>query len=67
MVCHSLLLRHFSNCISSYALMELKYLGNNFTRWNARIEEDCIFKSLDRVFVNHEFMGLLHLMKYIIL
>ncbi|KAF3662671.1 plasmodesmata callose-binding protein 3 [Capsicum annuum] len=30
--------------------------GSTFTWWNGRIEEDCIFKRLDRVFGNTEFM-----------
>ncbi|XP_049356312.1 uncharacterized protein LOC125820932 [Solanum verrucosum] len=36
---------------------ELKFTGSCYTWWNGRIEEDCIFKRLDRVFGNNEFMN----------
>ncbi|KAK4710274.1 hypothetical protein R3W88_004787 [Solanum pinnatisectum] len=49
----------FAQCINNCGLIELKYSGSNFTWWNGRIEEHCIFKRLDRVMGNQEFMDLL--------
>ncbi|KAK6773704.1 hypothetical protein RDI58_028942 [Solanum bulbocastanum] len=40
----------FIQCINTCALNELKFIGSCYTWWNGRIEEDCIFKRLDRVF-----------------
>lgn len=41
----------FANCLSCCALVELKIVGNQFTWWNGRVEDDCIFERLDRVLV----------------
>ncbi|KAH0700803.1 hypothetical protein KY290_015692 [Solanum tuberosum] len=40
----------FIQCVNSCALTELRYMGSTYIWWNGRIEEDCIFKRLDRVF-----------------
>lgn len=49
----------FTNCIAKCALLELKFTGSTYTWWNGRIEEECIFKRLDRVLVNQEFLDVL--------
>ncbi|WMV47208.1 hypothetical protein MTR67_040593, partial [Solanum verrucosum] len=49
----------FSQCISSCALNELNFTGSSYTWWNRRIEVECIFKRLYKVFGNDEFMNLL--------
>lgn len=49
----------FMSCISKCALNKLKFIGSNYTWWNGRIEEEYIFKRLDRVFGNSEFVQLL--------
>ncbi|KAH0650293.1 hypothetical protein KY284_030205 [Solanum tuberosum] len=49
----------FSQCINNCALIEMKYVGSKFTWWNGRIEGECIFKRLDRVFGNQEFFDIL--------
>ncbi|XP_060190556.1 uncharacterized protein LOC132619776 [Lycium barbarum] len=48
----------FAHFVNNCGLMELKYSGSRYTWWNGRTEEDCIFKRLDRVFGNQEFMDL---------
>ncbi|KAH0635528.1 hypothetical protein KY289_035443 [Solanum tuberosum] len=48
----------FAQCINNCGLVELKYSGSNFTWWNGRIEEHCIFKRLDRVMGNQTFINL---------
>lgn len=47
---------NFAQCVNNCVLTELKFSGSKFTWWNGRIEEKCIFKRLDRVFGNIEFM-----------
>lgn len=37
-------------------LNELKFVKSCYTLWNGRIKEDSIFKRLDRVFENSEFI-----------
>ncbi|KAH0698474.1 hypothetical protein KY284_012689 [Solanum tuberosum] len=49
----------FTYCISECALNELNVLGSSYTWWNGRIEEDIIFKRLDRLLGNNESMNLL--------
>lgn len=44
----------FAQCMNNCALNELRFTGSRFTWWNERIQEDCIFKRLDRVFGNYE-------------
>lgn len=39
----------FSQCINKCALLEMRVVGRKFTWWNGRIEDQCIFKRLDRV------------------
>ncbi|XP_049396567.1 uncharacterized protein LOC125860610 [Solanum stenotomum] len=46
----------FASFISSNALSEVQFSGSKYTWWNGRIEEACIFKKLDRILVNHEFL-----------
>ncbi|KAH0656867.1 hypothetical protein KY290_032529 [Solanum tuberosum] len=48
----------FASCINACALTEVRTSGSKYTWWNGRIEEDCIFKRLDRILVNQEFMDL---------
>lgn len=45
----------FASCIANCALTELKFKGSLYTWWNGRVEDDCIFKRLDKVIVNQEF------------
>ncbi|XP_059306203.1 uncharacterized protein LOC132057591 [Lycium ferocissimum] len=49
----------FSQFIRNCGLAELKFSGSKFTWWNGRIEGDCIFKRLDRVLGNQEFLQFL--------
>ncbi|KAH0722225.1 hypothetical protein KY285_004836 [Solanum tuberosum] len=49
----------FIQCINVCALNEIKFTGSCYTWSNGRIEQDCIFKRLDRVFGNNEFMNVL--------
>ncbi|XP_059315370.1 uncharacterized protein LOC132065975 [Lycium ferocissimum] len=42
----------FAFCINSCELFDLGFKGSLFTWWNGRSAEDCIFKRLDRIFVN---------------
>lgn len=48
----------FGFFISYSSLTEVNFLGSNYTWWNERVEEDCIFKRLDRVLANDTFMEL---------
>lgn len=48
----------FAQCINSCALLEVKFTGSKFTWWNGRINQECIFKRLDRVLVNSEFLSI---------
>ncbi|KAH0695122.1 hypothetical protein KY290_021422 [Solanum tuberosum] len=48
----------FAQCLNNCAIAELKFSRSIFTWWNGRVEEECIFKRLDRVLVNHEFLDL---------
>lgn len=45
--------------MSACALNKLRFTKSSFTWWNGRIEMDCIFKRLDRVFGNNEFLQLI--------
>jgi len=49
----------FSSCITACALIEVRTSGSKYTWWNGRIEGECIFKRLDRILVNQEFIDLL--------
>lgn len=44
----------FAQCISNCGLTELNFIGSNYTWWNGRINEECVFKRLDRVLANAE-------------
>ncbi|KAH0770267.1 hypothetical protein KY290_014248 [Solanum tuberosum] len=46
----------FASFISRNALSEVHFSGSKYTWWNSRIEEACIFKRLDRILVNQEFL-----------
>ncbi|KAG5587559.1 hypothetical protein H5410_047993 [Solanum commersonii] len=50
---------NFIQCINTCAPDELEFTGSCYTWWNERIEEECKFKRLDRVFTNKEFMNIL--------
>ncbi|KAH0778495.1 hypothetical protein KY290_004922 [Solanum tuberosum] len=39
----------FVQCTNACALNEIKFKGSSYTWWNGRIEEESIFKSIDRV------------------
>lgn len=49
----------FAAYVNVCSLSELKFYGSSYTLWNGQIEEDCIFKRLDRVLVNYEFFQIL--------
>ncbi|XP_015078425.1 uncharacterized protein LOC107022284 [Solanum pennellii] len=48
--------KDFAQCISSCNLSEIKFAGSLYTWWNGRIERESVFKRLDRVLGNQEFM-----------
>ncbi|XP_047264607.1 uncharacterized protein LOC124896806 [Capsicum annuum] len=48
----------FNHCISSCNLEEVQFKGSKFTWWNERIEDECIFKRLDRFLVNNKIQDL---------
>ncbi|KAK4721634.1 hypothetical protein R3W88_011867 [Solanum pinnatisectum] len=48
----------FSLFINNCALSEVKFVGSKYTWWKGRIEEECIFKRLDRILVNQVFLEL---------
>jgi len=48
---------NFAFCVNSCDLVEVNYKGSPFTWWNGRIDNQCIFKRLDRYMMNNEFMG----------
>ncbi|XP_070004780.1 uncharacterized protein [Nicotiana sylvestris] len=45
----------FAFCVNSYGLFEQGYKGSPFIWWNGRSNAACIFKRLDRIFVNLQF------------
>lgn len=45
----------FAQCINACALSEVNFSESKYTWWNNRINEESIFKSLDKVLVNSEF------------
>lgn len=57
----------FGFFINNCELEELKFSGRKFTWWDSRVAEDCIFKRLDKILVNQEFMNLFPASKVIIL
>lgn len=49
---------NFNQCINMCNLEETVFKSSKFTGWNGRIDGKCIFKRLDRVFVNVKWQGL---------
>ncbi|XP_075104879.1 uncharacterized protein LOC142178959 [Nicotiana tabacum] len=49
----------FAFCVNSCGLFEQGYKGSPFTWWNGRSNAECIFKRLDRIFVNFPFQNML--------
>lgn len=49
----------FQHFISNCALFELPSIESKYTWWNERIEEDCIFKKLDKPLINQDFLDAL--------
>nr|XP_016508278.1 PREDICTED: uncharacterized protein LOC107825871 [Nicotiana tabacum] len=49
----------FTFCVNSCGLFEQGYKGSSFTWWNGRSNAACIFKRLDRIFVNFPFQNML--------
>lgn len=49
----------FQHCFNNSALEEVQTNESRFTWWNGRVEDDCIFKRLDRVLLNHDFLDIL--------
>lgn len=47
----------FEFCANSCGLIDIKFKGSPFTWWNGRADAKCIFKRLDRLLINHEFLG----------
>lgn len=48
----------FVFCLNSSELFDTKFKGKPFTWWNWRAADDCIFKRLDRILINQEWLGL---------
>lgn len=46
----------FAQCMNSCGLNEIPFSGSKCTWWNGRINNTCIFKRLDRVFVNQDLL-----------
>ncbi|KAK4726927.1 hypothetical protein R3W88_031844 [Solanum pinnatisectum] len=42
----------FAFCVNSCDLLDINFKGSPYTWWNGRIDQECIFKRLDRFFVN---------------
>lgn len=57
----------FGFFINNCELEELKFSGSKFTWWDSKAAEDCIFKRLEKILVNQEFMNLFPASKVIIL
>ncbi|XP_075111230.1 uncharacterized protein LOC142181699 [Nicotiana tabacum] len=49
----------FAFCVNSCGFFEQGYKGSPFTRWNGRPNAECIFKRLDRIFMNLPFQNML--------
>ncbi|XP_070031692.1 uncharacterized protein [Nicotiana tomentosiformis] len=56
---HPLEYENFAFCVNSCGLFEQGYKGSPFTWWNGRSNAECIFKRLDRIFVNLPFQNML--------
>ncbi|XP_075101968.1 uncharacterized protein LOC142177384 [Nicotiana tabacum] len=48
----------FRHCVNTCNLYDSGFKGSIYTLWNGRVEDDCIFKRLDRVLTNIEFQQL---------
>nr|XP_009620919.1 uncharacterized protein LOC104112639 [Nicotiana tomentosiformis] len=48
----------FAFYVNSCELFDTGHTGSPFTWWNGRANEECIFKRLDRIFVNQKFNSL---------
>ncbi|XP_075095384.1 uncharacterized protein LOC142173668 [Nicotiana tabacum] len=51
--------KDFVFCVNFCGLFEQGYKGSPFTWWNGRSNAECIFKRLDRIFVNLSFQNML--------
>ncbi|XP_016457746.1 uncharacterized protein LOC107781540 [Nicotiana tabacum] len=49
----------FAACINSCGLFDQDYKGSPYTWWNRRPNSECIFKRLDRIFLNLPFQNIL--------
>ncbi|XP_070049169.1 uncharacterized protein [Nicotiana tomentosiformis] len=49
----------FAFCVNSCGLFYQGYKGSPFTWWNGRPNAECIFKRLDRIFVNFPFQNMM--------
>ncbi|KAH0661787.1 hypothetical protein KY284_026718 [Solanum tuberosum] len=47
----------FAFCTNSCELVDIRLNGSPFTWWNGRADDECIFKRLDKIFVNNLFLG----------
>ncbi|XP_060183220.1 uncharacterized protein LOC132613188 [Lycium barbarum] len=47
----------FVQCIQSCGLIDMGFTGSRFTWWNGRTQEGCIFKRLDRILCNQDFLN----------
>ncbi|XP_070031592.1 uncharacterized protein [Nicotiana tomentosiformis] len=56
---HPLEYEDFAFCVNSCGLFDQVYKGSPFTWWNGRLNAECIFKSLDRIFVNLPFQNMM--------
>ncbi|KAG5611762.1 hypothetical protein H5410_023043 [Solanum commersonii] len=48
----------FAFCVNSCGLFDINFSGSPFTWWNGRVDEECIFKRLDRILINQELRDL---------
>ncbi|KAK4713780.1 hypothetical protein R3W88_019687 [Solanum pinnatisectum] len=48
---------NFAFCVNSCDLVDVSYKGSPFTWWNGRIDDQCIFKTLDRYMMNQVSLG----------
>lgn len=48
----------FAFCVNSYDIRNMNFKGSPLTRWNGMINNECIFKRLERLLVNQKFLGL---------
>lgn len=47
--------KNFAFCINSCESLDINFKCSPFIWWNERTDEECIFKSLDRLLINQEF------------